>query len=363
MPNGQAFVSRLIQAWDNGDAVFPLDQRLPPPARAAALSAARPTIIATSTHDTAITGDKVEVNDALVVATSGTTGAPKAAVLTHDAVLASARATSARLGITTNDCWLACLPPSHVGGLSVITRAILMGTPLVTQPAFSPEGYADAARNGATLVALVSTAMQRVDTSLFRTIVLGGSRPPHNRASNCVATYGMTETGSGVVYDGIPLDGVEIRIVDTVIELRAPMLLRAYRNGIVPLDAQGWFRTGDIGTLNANGVLQVQGREGDLIISGGENVWPETVEESLSQLASIHEVCVVGINDKEWGQKVVAFVVPSATGAPTLEELRNTVKETLPSFCAPKEMQIVESIPRTALGKPQRRELANTYAS
>jgi O-succinylbenzoic acid--CoA ligase len=363
MPNGQAFVDRLTHAWHQGDAVFPLDQRLPPRAREIVLQSVQPTVMATTQGDHFVSGHKVESGDALVVATSGTTGAPKAAILTHDAVLASATATSQRLGVATDDCWLACLPPSHVGGLSVITRALLTGTRLITQESFSESGYIEAAEQGATLVSLVATALQRVDASLYRTIVLGGAKPPADRPDNCVTTYGMTETGSGVVYDGVPLDGVEIRITDSVIYLRAPMLMRGYRFNPAPIDSDGWFCTGDLGELDAQGILRVYGRQGDLIISGGENIWPEAVEDALRTLTSIEDVCVIGLPDAEWGQQVCAVVVPQPGNTPTLEDLRNHVKETLPAYCAPKQLRLEHAIPRTTLGKPQRQVLVERYCS
>ena len=222
-----AFVDRLRSAWDGGDAVLPLDPRLPDPARRAVLAAARPE-------------EPVEDGDALVVATSGTTGEPKAAVLTHAAVAASARATSDRLAVDpAADRWLACLPLAHVGGLSVVTRALVTGTPLTLHDGFDAAAVEAAARAGATLVSLVPTALRRVDPAAFRTVVLGGSAMPPHLPPNAVTTYGMTETGSGVVYDGVPLDGVEVRIVDGEVHLRGPMLLRAYRDGGDPTDADG----------------------------------------------------------------------------------------------------------------------------
>jgi O-succinylbenzoic acid--CoA ligase len=211
---------------------------------------------------------------------------------------------------------------------------------------------------GATLVSLVPTALLRVDPGLYRVIVLGGSRPPSPRPSNCIATYGMTETGSGVIYDGIPLDGVETKVVDGIIHLRCPMLMRCYRDGSSTIDNEGWLRTGDMGSLNDDGTLRVDGREGDLIITGGENVWPEPVEAAIDTHPAVTESCVVGVDDPEWGQAVHAFVV--VRGDLTLEALREHVKETLPAHCAPKHLHVVETIPRTALGKPMRRALAGS---
>lgn len=356
MDLGLRFVDRVKQAWDDGDAVFPLDRRLPTPVRAALLDTVRPTVIADESGDTRTDGDPVDDGDALVVATSGTTGSPKAAVLTLEAVTASARSTSVRLSVTSDDTWFACLPPSHVGGFSVVARALLTGTRLVTAPKFTPGSYDSAARDGATLVSLVATALARVDASSYRTIVLGGSRPPADRPANCVATYGMTETGSGVVYDGVPLDGVEIDIRDGIIYLRCPMLLRTYRHSVSPLDSDGWFRTGDVGRID-DGRLVVEGREGDMIITGGEKVWPDDVETVLQRHDGITDVCVAGVRDPEWGDAVHAWIVPSGGTPPTLDELRSFVKDHLPPWCAPRELHVVTEIPRTTLGKALRSAL------
>ena len=357
MPLGSAFVDRLQRAWDDGDAIFPLDQRLPASARDRVLRAVRPTVISDASGDRRLDGEPVETDDAVVVATSGTTGDPKAAILTHSAVAASAQATSQRLGVTSSDCWFACLPPAHVGGLSVVTRALLTQTRLITTDRFTPEAYNDAADNGATLVSLVATALARVDASRYRTIVLGGARPPSDRPANCVTTYGLTESGSGVVYDGRPLDDVEIEIRGGVVHLRAPMMCRGYRDGTVPFDRDGWFRTGDLGAFD-NGVLQVFGREGDLIVTGGENVWPEDVEAAISSMPHVLDVCVAGVADPEWGSAVHAWIVSDTTL--TLEQVRDHVKRTHPAWCAPRAIHQVAEIPRTALGKPQRHLLVAT---
>lgn len=338
LPGGPGFVDELQRVWDAGDAAFPVDQRLPADAKQQLCAAMR-------------VGDEVEPGDALVVATSGSTGVPKGVVLTHDAVAASARATSERLAVRADDHWLACLPLSHVGGLSVVTRALHAGTRLTVLPGFEV-GAVEAA--GATLVSLVSTALVRIEASLFRTIVLGGSRPPDDRPANCVSTYGMTETGSGVVYDGVPLDHVEVDIAtDGEIRLRAPMMLRCYRDGTTPIDDDGWLATGDLGEWRPDGTLHVAGRRGDLIITGGENVWPEAVEAALADHPGVAEVMVRGVADQEWGQLVEALIVPVGD-PPTLDSLRDHVKERHPSFMAPKRLTLVESLPRTNLGKLRR---------
>jgi O-succinylbenzoic acid--CoA ligase len=314
----------------------------------------KPTIMATSEGDTRVDGQPVEQGDAVVVTTSGTSGMPKAAVLTMSAVEASARATTERLNVTLRDTWLACLPPSHVGGLSVITRSLIMGTSLIAVPNFSPESFTDAAKDGATLVSLVSTALQRIDPTLFRAIVLGGSRQTSQLPANCITTYGLTETGSGVVYNGKALRGVELEIRDSIVYVKAPMLLRAYRDGSVPLDNDGWFCTNDRGSLSEEGVLSIEGRIGDLIITGGENVWPEVVEDALRDVESITDLCVAGVPDTEWGHAVHVWVVSTDETQISLGKLRGHVKQTLPAYYAPMQIHFVAEIPRTSLGKPRR---------
>jgi O-succinylbenzoic acid--CoA ligase len=132
------------------------------------------------------------------------------------------------------------------------------------------------------------------------------------------------------------------------------MLLRCYRNGDDPKDADGWFATGDLGEWTHDGRLSVVGRRGDLIITGGENVWPESVEAALRSHPEVSDVMVVGADDAEWGQLVEAIVVPVPGTTPTLDGLRGHVKERHPAHLAPKRLTLVDTIPRTTLGKPIR---------
>jgi O-succinylbenzoic acid--CoA ligase len=366
------FVDALRAIWDTGDAAAPLDPRLPEAARLALLKALRPSRIVGSDGEFHRLGDGlgVEEGDALVVATSGSEGRPKGVVLTHDAVAASARATSERLGVDPDrHSWLACLPLAHVGGISVVTRALVTGTPLTVLPRFDAETVEEFGRTGrSTHVSLVSTALQRLDASVFSRILLGGSRPPGVLPVNAVVTYGMTETGSGVVYDGEPLTGVELAIAhfdadsnEGEILLRAPMLMRCYRDGETkrvagPDGSRTWFATGDAGYVQEDGLLSVSGRIADVINTGGEMVWPDAVERVLARHPGVAEVAVGKRPDPEWGERVVAWVVPVAD-APDAVELKELVATTIAPWATPKEIVIVDNLPRTASGKVRRSEL------
>jgi o-succinylbenzoate---CoA ligase len=359
MTSGPAFVEALTDVWARGDAAFPIDQRLPAPAKSAQLAALAVTTVRTAdgSEHRLPGGRPVEQGDALVMATSGSTGSPKGVVLTHDAVAASALASSRRLAVTADDHWLACLPLSHVGGLAVVTRALLTGTGLTVLPHFDTVVVES---SGATLVSLVATALARIDSTRFRLIVLGGAPPPDDVPANTVLTYGMTETGSGIVYDGVPVDNVEIRLTaDGEIHVRGPMLLRAYRSSDTDADprSDGWLATGDLGRWLPDGRLHVDGRRSDLIITGGENVWPEPVEQAIRRDPRVADVAVAGTPHPDWGHAVTAYVVPAGENVPTLDELRGIVREVLPAYCAPRLLHVVERIPTTPLGKPQRSAL------
>jgi O-succinylbenzoic acid--CoA ligase len=227
-------------------------------------------------------------------------------------------------------------------------------------PAFDAHNVVSAAEHGATHVSLVPTTLSRIDPSKFQTVLLGGARAPEHIAPNVVTTYGMTETFGGVFYNDTALDGVECKIEDSQIFLRGPMLLRAYRDETTPLTQDGWLPTGDSGTLT-DGHLQVNGRMSDMIITGGENVWPNSVERIIDQHPNVLESAVAGVADNEWGERVVAWIVlHEALLAPSLSEIRDLVAKSLPAFCCPKEIRIIKQLPTTSLGKVDRKQLATT---
>jgi O-succinylbenzoic acid--CoA ligase len=367
-------VDAIRRVWDDGDAIAPIDPRLPQSEVDRVLDVLRPGALMEADGRLRPLPDGLAVadGDALVIATSGTSGRPKGVIHTHASVDASARATSAALDVDPErDKWLACLPLAHIGGLAVVMRSIVTGTPVEVHERFDPEATMDAASRGATLVSLVTRALNQIDPARFRTILVGGGAPPPDRPPNVRATYGMTETGSGVVYDDTMLEGLELTIgppdrpaptgeagPQGEIHLRGPMLFRGYRglsDDEQPFVADRWFPTGDLGSLTGDGALTVHGREGDMIATGGENVWPEPIERVLLARPDVAQAAVIGRPDPEWGHRVVAVVVPAdRSNPPSLDELRATVTEVMPTWAAPKELELVEDLPRTSLGKIRR---------
>ena len=359
MPAGNQFLAAALGVWDRGDAVFPLDQRLPAVAQFELISAMAPaSIIDASGNETSLPDARpVRSGDSLVIATSGSSGSPKGVVHTHASMNAAAKSSNSRLGCTKDHHWLVCLPVSHVGGFSVITRALQSNSMLTMHPAFDAEEVIRSAGNGVTHVSLVRTALQRIDPSIFLTVLLGGAAPPPAIPNNVIATYGLTETFGGIFYNGVALDGVEAKIVDNQIYVRGPMLMRAFRDETTPITADGWLPTGDSGYFEGK-KLVVNGRIGEMIISGGENIWPNLLEQTISQHPKVAAVAVAGAADEEWGEKVISWVVPKDLGnPPTLNEIRDHVAQTLPKFYCPKELKILQSFPVTSIGKTDKRAL------
>jgi O-succinylbenzoic acid--CoA ligase len=355
---GEQFTAALEQIWGRGDAALPLDPGAPDAARdrvAAAMQLDRP----------------VEPDVALVIATSGSTGEPKAAQLTRAALDASARATHDRIGLEPGDRWLSCLPWHHIAGLQVMLRARLLGIPLTVHDRFDVDWFA---ASDATLTSLVPAQLARlldagVDLSRFRVILLGGAAAPPALLQRAVAagapvvtTYGMSETAGGCVYDGRPLDGVDVR-VDAAgrIRLRGPMLMTGYR--LRPdLDAaafdDGWLLTSDLGGFDADGSLRVSGRVDDVVITGGENVVASEVAAVLAMHPQIAEVAVTGVADATWGQKLVAVIVPrSVSQAVTLAEIRDWSAERLVPAARPRGLVAVTALPRLGSGKLDRQAI------
>ncbi|HEX3908415.1 MAG TPA: AMP-binding protein [Mycobacteriales bacterium] len=355
LPPGDDFIAALDAAWDNGDAVLPLDPRAP--------RAVTDRLVAAMRLD-----QPVDDGVALVIATSGSTGEPKGAQLSHAALEASARATHARIGLEPNDRWLSCLPWQHIGGLQVMLRARLLGIPLTVHERFEVDAVT---ASPATLVSLVPTQLLRlldagVDLRRFRAILLGGAAASpalldraRDAGAAVVTTYGMSETAGGCVYDGRPLDGVEVTIADDGrIRIRGPVVMTGYR--LRPdltaevLSSDGWLTTGDLGEIAPDGRLAVKGRADDVIVSGGENVVAAEVAGVLAGHPDVVEVVVTGVLDEHWGQRVVAVLVARGERAPSLSELREFCAGRLPQAATPRGLVVVDELPRLPSGKPDR---------
>ena len=332
-------------------------------------------------------GEPIDDDIAVVVSTSGTTGVPKGAMLTASALTASAEATHRRLGGPGR--WLLALPAYHVAGLQVLVRSVVAGTtPVAVDAGFDGAALVSAVsslgpgRRYASLVAaqldkaLRDPAAAAALASLDAVLIGGGPMPQGvaERASaariSVVRTYGMSETAGGCVYDGVPLDGVRVRVErsatsnDGRVVLGGATLAKGYRNAVRPdpFAEPGWFRTDDIGAVDDSGVLRVLGRVDDAISTGGLTVLPQLVEAALARHPAVADCAVFGVADERLGQRVVAaIVVATACAAPTLAELRAHVASTLPSTAAPREVHIVDELPRRGIGKVDRRELAARF--
>ncbi len=315
---------------------------------------------------------------ALVMATSGSTGIPKGAMLPASALGASATATHARLGGPGS--WLLALAAHHIAGMQVLVRSVLAGTEPTVLPmhgGFDPAALVPAVAAmpaGRRYTSLVPTQLVRAlehpgataALAELDAVLLGGAATPaalHSRAQQAgitvVRTYGMSETCGGCVYDGVALEKVRIRIEDGRVLLGGATLAAGYRNhpGHPAFAEPGWFRTDDAGVM-ANGVLSVHGRMDDAITTGGLTVLPQVVEAALAAHPGVRESAVLGMPDEQWGQRVVAFVVPGAP-APTLAQLREHVSGTVGSAAAPKELHLVDHLPLRGPGKVDRRALAD----
>jgi O-succinylbenzoic acid--CoA ligase len=358
LPLGPSLEAALRRCVEDEQAFCVLDQRLSLRRKEEelALLGATSVLDASGRHERP-EGRQVDDEIGLVMLTSGSSGEPKAAELTWTALRASAELTQATLRAATPPVWFPCLPANHIGGLAVLLRAVLSDASLL----WLDDGDIErAAALGATHVSLVRTQLARSNVESYHRVLLGGARPPHELPGNVVSTWGMTETGSGIVYDGRPLAGVELVAVDGQLCVRSPTLFRSYRHQSRPTitgpdGRDDWFPTGDAGEVS-NERVSVRGRIGFVITTGGEKLWPEDLEAVLSSLSGITDVAIMGVDDPEWGQRVVALVVADTNNLD--EAIRSMANERLGPWAKPKEIRYVVAIPRTGNGKIRRSELA-----
>ena len=351
-----AIVAALEAALAGGPAVLPLSTADPKSAGVrAAMKPEKPVLAGT----------------AVVVATSGSTGAAKGVELSAAALTASATATHARLGGPGQ--WLLTLPAHHVAGVQVIVRSLLAGHPPVIREA-QTFAEAVASMNGPRrYTSLVPTQLLRMlddpaGLDALRSldaVLLGGAAAPGPLLARARAagvrvstTYGMSETAGGCVYDGRPLDGVRVRIADGVIHLAGPMLASGYRldpAATASAFADGWFRTTDLGELRTDGTLDVLGRADFVINTGGVKVAPAAVEDALTAQSGVAEACVVDLPSDEWGQLVAAVVVPAdPANPPEVSALRAAVRDRLGGPAVPKVVRFADHLPLRGPGKVDR---------
>jgi len=366
----------VCRAWDHGAAVTVVDPRAARGRLASLMQSLRPTHLVDGGGTERVAGGRPVPGDvAAVVTTSGTTAEPRHVVLTRQAMESSARAVTAALEVTPGeDRWLACVPLHHVAGLAIVARSYFCQTALAVHPSFDVSAV-DKAAGRSTVVSLVPTMLSRlldaeVPLRRFRRLLLGGGpiapsllgRAKH-AGIEVTTTYGLTETGGGCVHDGKPLPGVQISISSNgEILVKGPVVMRGYHHE-VPANRwaftdDGWLRTGDLGRIGGEGLLRVIDRIKDIVVTGGVNVSPTAVEAVIVEHPAVDDVCVTGTADEQWGERVVAFIVPRpGVEPPTLEELRSFSSERLAASELPRELRIVGSIPRSSGGKLLRRHV------
>jgi O-succinylbenzoic acid--CoA ligase len=322
----------------------------------------------------------VPVDTAVVVPTSGSTGEPKGVRIGAAALEFSTTATHRHLGGPGQ--WLLAMSPARIAGLTVLIRSRAAGVapvPLDLRDGFRPAAFAAAVAAmdpaGRRYTALVPTQLIRlldagVALDALDAILLGGGPIPVGLADRAAAagvrvvrTYGMTETCGGCVYDGLPLPGVRMMIgAGGLIRITGGVLARGYLREVPrppgPPAAQpgftgAWFTSSDLGHIDGAGVLHVHGRADDVVISGGVNVAAQAVEAVLTGDPAVDEAVVVGRDDPEWGQRVVAVLTVHGTG-PDEATLRAAVSARLGAPHAPREFVVVPAMPRLPSGKVDR---------
>ncbi|NNN21398.1 MAG: AMP-binding protein [Acidimicrobiales bacterium] len=369
MEPSNALIEAIRAAWENGDAFWVVDQRLRHKAKSELISAVKPRSIVSSESGVVLLDDSVPMmeGDALVVATSGTTGSPRFVVHTMESLLFSANAVHEFLNFVPGaDHWLACLPLAHIGGLGVVIRSILTSSKLSVIKGPDPNAIDKANQEGANFVSLVKSVLDRINADSWSQIVIGGMAPPSELAQNIHYTYGLSESGGGIVYDGLPLTGVEIKLDELKrVTIRSKSLLRSYREGstnnemqagLNPKDNDGWFITSDIGEIGTDGKLKILGRLDDVINSGGEKIWPDQVEEVIRAELSLTEVAVIGLPDDKWGEIVVVVLTKGETEV-TLHDIGQAVEHSIGSWAKPRQLIQVDELPKTSIGKVSRKLL------
>lgn len=383
MDGGPDQVVLIHALMKTGAVVLPLSPKLSAQERAHAIEVGRVTVdlddpnrLTQTEADMPLLGEHDMEDVHCQILTSGSTGLPHTVELTYGNHLFSAMGSAFRLGVDPQDRWLCAVPLSHISGLSIIMRSVITGTGVVLHDRFRVEDIARSIEeDGVTVISLVSTTLLRlldaeVDLPKLRVVLVGGGPIPQSaietaldRGASVVSTYGLTETCSQVTTleakearrkagsVGRPLLTSHLRIQDGEILVQGPTV------SAKELDSDGWLHTGDMGTIDEDGFLFVQGRTDDLIITGGENVFPGEVEDVLVRHPDILEAAVIGRPDPEWQNAITAVVVLRDGASLDPEMIKDHCRTLLAAYKVPKSVEIATDLPRTASGKLKRSAL------
>lgn len=338
--------------------------------------------------------------------TSGSTGKPKLVPLLRRQMVSATRASQKRIPFLPGESWLLCLPLSHIGGISIILRALICRATVFFAYPFEPEKIIEQLTQyqSIQIISLVPTLLYRLlqndennQLGSLKTVLIGGGpialdllRRSASTNIPVQASYGMTETCAQIASCRIAeLDlktGYGLRIfapnrvevrdeannpleanTKGYIWLRGPQVFDGYDDGVAEdyFDKNGWFCTNDYGWIDANGNLRIAERADDVIITGGENVMPREIEHHLKKVPEILDAAVIGVPDKEWGQRIVAYIIPkemkNRSAKVLLELVQNRLKPHLSNYKLPRELIITSSLPKTSLGKTKRTHLRQIY--
>lgn len=357
----------MDRVWEDGDAVLPVDPALPRRRVDELLDQLRPAeFLRPDGRRSDPSAPPVPDGTAVVMTTSGTTGQPKGIVVSEVTLAAAVDRQRRRLGAADGQPWLGVLPLHHIAGICLLRRSRAAG---VEPTLHERDSRASIDLAPPSWISLVPTQLDRLldegaELDRHLGVLLGGARPEHHlveRAQQAgihlVVSYGMTETCGGCVYDGVPLDDVDVRLdSDGVVEVRGPVVAveRRVDGGVhrpLGVDVDGWMRTQDRGSFDGDDRLSIHGRADDVVVSGGENVPLDDVRHALAALPFVSHCAVVGVPDRRWGEAVTAVVVPADGRRLMLAEVRDALRGLLPPTHLPTKLLVVDQLPRDRMGK------------